>query len=98
MLSQFVHVQARVHDDPRDQEARGPGQEALLGQLPGAAILSLVHALHRREPDVDEAGGEEREQEDADEALHGDEAPDDAEDEADDLPAPVDHVQELFLL
>ena len=39
-------MEAGVHDDPRDQEARCPGEEALLGQLPGAPILCLVNALN----------------------------------------------------
>ena len=38
-------MEAGVHDDPRDQEARCPGEEALLGQLPGPAILRLINAL-----------------------------------------------------
>ena len=38
-------MEAGVHDDPRDQEARCPREEALLGQLPGPAILRLINAL-----------------------------------------------------
>ena len=39
MRSQLVHMEASVHNDPGDQEARGPGEEALLGQLHGTAVL-----------------------------------------------------------
>ena len=38
-------MEAGVHDDPRDQEARCPREEALLGQLPGPAILRLINAV-----------------------------------------------------
>ena len=74
--SQLVHMEAGVHNDPGDQEARGPGEESLLGQLPGAPILRLVNALHCCEPDIHQPSGERGEEGEAKEAMERDEAPD----------------------
>ena len=95
--SQLVHVEAGVHDDPGDQRARGPGEEALLGQIPDAPVLRLVNALDCSEPDIHQPGGERSEEGEAKEAVEGDEAPDGAQHQVDDLPRPVDHVQQHLI-
>ena len=91
-------MQSGVHDDPDDEEPRGRGHEPLLGEFPGPAVFFLVDLLEGGPVGVEDGGVDGGEADDAHGAADPEGAPGESDEHAEQLPQPVDHVEEVVLL
>ena len=91
-------MQSGVHDDPGYEKPRGRGHEPLLGEFPGSAVLLLVDLLEGGPVGVEDDGVDGGEADDARGTGDPEGAPGEADEHAEQLPQPVDYVEEVVLL
>ena len=91
-------MESGVDDDPGDKESREGGHESLFGQLPLSSVFLFVDGLESAVVGVDGPGVESRESHQSVGALDAEQSPKESQCHAEDLPRPIDHVQELLLV